>query len=749
MMKSLLTLLLAVGTLSLSGWAMSAEPLPDKSIFDDGYPESAPVESLTLSFEQLGLSKFKLDGVSSNTRVEFTNRLDRLGKKLTLNFSYTYSPSLIGRVSHLKIFFNENLVTVLPIDDKNTVLGSVAEHSVALNPKLIKDFNQVRFELIGYYDLVCQDDYSKTIWAEIGKSSHISIERQSLALESLLEYFPAPFFDSRDYTKLTLPFIFSSQPDEPTLEAAAALSSFFGAQAKWRKAQFPVHINSTPTEHSVVFATNDNKPDFLLNYPDVDKPTIEIISSPTHRYAKVLLVLGKNTEQLKEAVVGLVFGYKVMTGRSATVDAIASLPLRKAYDAPLWVRSDRAVSFDEFIEYPTQLQSQGFRGQPVRLDLRFAPDLFTWRENGIPITLNYRNTPVEHGMLSRLNMLINGKFVDGFILENDHGKTITTQTLLPLLSDINPSQSRQDFELTGLDLTTNNQLTYDFNFAVVKTGECSAIPAGGEFGAIDGSSTIDVSKFHHYIALPNLRAFASGGFPFTKYADLHQSTLVMEANSSTNAISLLLNFTGHLGAITGYPAHRLSIQFPSSQLDFADKDIVIIGKPDSFLSSVAENSSLSVLIDNNQRIVDQAIYNGAYDSTDAEKIKVNIRSLGRLAIISGFQSPFDSDRSVVSLIATNDNAYSLLTDALLDNAKTSQIMGSSAIINNQGIKTIKTDDQYFVGHVPIHTLIWFHFSDQPLLLAILSILTLLLISFMLWRLLMLLTKKRLSEGDKA
>ncbi|MDI4671608.1 cellulose biosynthesis cyclic di-GMP-binding regulatory protein BcsB, partial [Pseudoalteromonas shioyasakiensis] len=164
-------------------------------------------------------------------------------------------------------------------------------------------------------------------------------------------------------------------------------------------------------------------------------------------------------------------------------------------------------------------QSEGYRGLPVRLDLRFAPDLFTWRENGIPITLNYRNTPVEQNMLSRLNMLINGKFVDGFILDNEGGKTITTDTLLPLLSEFNPTKTRQDFELTGLDLTTNNQLTYDFNFAVVKTGECSAIPAGGEFGAIDGSSTIDVSDFHHYIAMPNLRAFANGGFPFTKYAD--------------------------------------------------------------------------------------------------------------------------------------------------------------------------------------------------------------------------------------
>ena len=747
MIRSLFTVLFAISTLSINCLATAAEPLSDKSIFDNGYPEAPPQEQLTLRFERLGLNKFKLDGVSNNTRVDFTNRLDKLGTKLMLNFSFTNSPALIERVSHIKVFFNEHLVTVLPIDEKLALTGSKSQHNIKLNAKLMKDFNQVRFELIGFYDLACQDNFSKTIWAEIDKDSALEIEQQSLALESLLEYFPAPFYDERDNNQLTLPFIFASQPDETTLEAASALSSFFGGQAKWRKADFPVAINKIPTTHSVVFATNNDKPDFLLNYPDVEKPTIEIISSPTHRYAKVLLVLGKDTKQLKDAVIGLLFGHKVMTGRTAVIDDISKLPLRKAYDAPLWLRSDRAVTFDEFIQYPTQLQSQGFRGQPVNLDLRFAPDLFTWRENGIPITLNYRNTPVEKNLISRLNMLINGKFIDGFVLDDDGGKTITTNTFLPLLSDINPNQTRHDFELTGLDLTMKNQLTYDFNFSVAKSATCNAIPAGGEFGAIDGSSSIDVSAFNHYMALPNLHAFANSGFPFTKFADLHQTVLVMEPNSSVEGIRLLLNFTGHLGAITGYPSHRLAIKFPAKDINFDDKDIIIIGKPDSFQNDMSKNSALSVLINDNDRVVNQAVYNGAFNTSDPERIQVNIQSLGKLGIISGFQSPFDSERSVVSLIATNNAAYPLLSDALLINEQTSKITGSSAIINSQGIKTIKTDEQYFVGHVPIHTLIWFHFSDRPFLLAVLSIMTLLLISFMLWRLLMLLTQKRLSEGD--
>nr|WP_306287827.1 hypothetical protein [Pseudoalteromonas sp. WY3] len=59
----------------------------------------------------------------------------------------------------------------------------------------------------------------------------------------------------------------------------------------------------------------------------------------------------------------------------------------------------------------------------------------------------------------------------------------------------------------------------------------------------------------------------------------------------------------------------------------------------------------------------------------------------------------------------------------------SQIKGSAAVITSQGVSSVKADDTYFVGYVPVYTLIWFHLSDHPFWLAFLSILTLLLISF--------------------
>ncbi|MGB5788329.1 MAG: cellulose biosynthesis cyclic di-GMP-binding regulatory protein BcsB, partial [Pseudoalteromonas nigrifaciens] len=129
-------------------------------------------------------------------------------------------------------------------------------------------------------------------------------------------------------------------------------------------------------------------------------------------------------------------------------------------------------------------------------------------------------------------------------------------------------------------------------------------------------------------------------------------------------------------------------------------------------------------------------------------VQVSLVSSGDLAVIAGFQSPFDSERSIVSLTASTNKAYTLLDTAFNESQWLSQIKGSAAVITSQGVSSVKADDTYFVGYVPVYTLIWFHLSDHPFWLAFLSILTLLLISFIIWRLLQALTYKRLAEGDK-
>ena len=51
---------------------------------------------------------------------------------------------------------------------------------------------------------------------------------------------------------------------------------------------------------------------------------------------------------------------------------------------------------------------------------------------------------------------------------------------------------------------------------------------------IGDDSTIDFSKYYHFIALPDLRVFANAGFPYSRMADL-SDTLVVVPKAPTRA----------------------------------------------------------------------------------------------------------------------------------------------------------------------------------------------------------------------
>lgn len=147
---------------------------------------------------------------------------------------------------------------------------------------------------------------------------------QKLPLKNDLSSFPIPFFDARDKRSLTLPMVFNQQPDLGQQQAAAILASWFGARAQWRGQSFPALFNQLPDSHAVVFATNAQRPDFLRDYPPVDGPTVEVISHPQNPYVKLLLVQGRDDNDLITAVKGIAQGNILSVDRMSASIALSN-----------------------------------------------------------------------------------------------------------------------------------------------------------------------------------------------------------------------------------------------------------------------------------------------------------------------------------------------------------------------------------------------------------------------------------------
>ncbi|HFV9295680.1 TPA: cellulose biosynthesis cyclic di-GMP-binding regulatory protein BcsB [Serratia fonticola] len=743
---------LALGISSLS--QAETIPMPAASTRAATAPQTpyAPVRDVTLLFSKVAPppGTFILRGTRPEGQIEFSVRSDEVVSQALLDLEFTPSPSLIPVESHVKIYLNDELMGVTTITQEQ--LGKPNRVQLPIDPRYITDFNRIRLVFVGHYQNICENPANSTLWLNVGKSSSLRLRYQTLPVKNELSHFPEPFFDSRDDRPLTLPMVFAGQPDLEQQRAAGILASWFGTQAQWRGQSFPTLFNRLPSQHAIVFATNKQRPDFLKDYPAVNGPTVEMISHPDNPYVKLLLVQGRDDNDLITAVKGIAQGNILFRGQNVSVDKVEQLAVRQPYDAPNWVRTDRAMKFSELQQYAEQLQTDGVEPGPISLTMNLPPDLFLIRSTGIDMQLKYRYTSprIEDG--SRLSISLNNQFVQSYALVPEHEKG--AQLLrLPLAQG--GLDSDKAVNIPALKLGATNQLRFDFDYTTLLAsgaeGRCETYSLVPNHAVIDGNSTIDFSGYRHFITMPDLRSFTNAGFPFSRLADLSQTLVLVNKQPQPAQVSALLNAMGNMGAQTGYPALAFSLSDDWSQARDKDVDILLIG---TIPPELRDDKKINLLVEATLGWVKMPMRQLPLPSMDVQQddatpdSKTTISSEGAMAAVVGVQSPFHDQRSIVALLADSPRGYELLNNAQLDSGKRAAMFGSVAVIRESGVDSLRVGDVYYVGHLPWWERIWYALSTHPLLLGAIAALVVVMVALLLLRGLKAFSRRRLSPEDR-
>lgn len=714
---------------------------------------AAGATSYTVTLKQLGRNyPMSLRGVESTDSVSFDVRADSIVTGAHLNLQYTYSPALLAELSQINVLVNDEVAASLALPKDKA--GQLQQQMVQIPAHLITEFNRLSLQFIGHYTMSCEDPQHSSLWAKISNASELGIDVSPLVLPDDLAIMPLPFFDRRDARALDLPFVFAAAPDNATLEAAGALSSWFGAQASYRGARFTSAFNQIPASGNAVVLLSG--PDALqvgsLSLPPAKGPTLTVMANPNDANGKLLVLSGRDGSELKRAATALVLGNQALSGNSVVIERMEVVQPRKPYDAPNWLPSDRKVKLGELLP-AKELSVSGYNPGDIVVPLNFAPDLFTWRDAGAPLHLKYRYTPQERSNNSSLiisfndalmqsqNLLSQDKLDSGVLsaLQSDDSLGRETTLLLPLNSAA---------------LQSRLQLRYMFDY--LKQGECNDIIIDNMRGGIDPESTLDVSGYDHFIAMPNLGVFKDAGFPFTRLADLSQTAVVLPDNAGTADLAAYLTVLGRFGHATGYPATGVQVLQAAQVASAANKDLLVLASggnqpllaqwADQLPASNAEGQLSLHLSDLPMRVRD-------WLSPDPE---ANLRR-ARMAMafsggasstyLTGFESPLKSGRSVVVIASSQPLGLADVTNALIGGEDyTQSIQGSLVVVRGKNIEPLVADEQYYVGSLgPIKYLQWL-ISRHVVLALVLTGLGLILLSGLAYLLLRARANQRL-QGE--
>ena len=688
-------------------------PIAAAPAFTAGPPSAAgagelggATRTLVLTLHQLGAQgPLNLRGVSPIQGMLFGIRSDEVVTGAILTLSGATSPALIPALSNVTVTLNEQYVGTIPVDQTQPQFGPV---TMNINPAffLSSANNRLNFRFAGMYTTGCNDPLSPLLWANISDTSTLTLILTKLPPALDLSRLPLPFFDQyAENQGLNLPVVLAPQASDDELEAAGITASWFGRLADFRGAKFPVASDAPQIGNAVVIAVGtDGAAD--LNLPQFQGPTLLEIPNPNDANATLLVIGGRTGDDVVAAAQALAAGSALASGSQDVVSAPA-LPSRNVGDAPNWIPNNRKVALGELVA-PQTLNGNGYAAV-LNVPFQTSPDLYNWRQKSYPVNILFRAPPgpVLDVASSHLDVLINGTYLASTSLA-------PRITLFGWVSRFFSSgglhSGEHKFEVTipPYDVFTQNQLQFTFDTRPLNRGACKAIPDDIKF-AVDPTSTIDFSGTYHFSQQPQLGFFNDAGYPFTSYADLSQTAIVMPAQPDSIELQAYLDLMGRFGRQTGYPAYQVAVVRPDETQNVTSRNLLI-------LTNLAQAGDVSqffadtpVQINNNNLTVPLP---GAIDQIGqvfGDPVAPDRRNAAALlqtqlggddGLLMGAQSTLAAKHTEIILLGASSNGVNNLVNALGNASLQPLIKGDLTILASGVVTSYRIGSTYWVGWIP-------------------------------------------------
>ena len=673
----------------------------------------------TFTLNDAGSPQIEMHGIDSSHSIYFTLPQTHVVRTAKIHIYYAFSPSLLPQLSHIKLIMNGTLfATVQPTPGQlGGSAGQDAEAEFMIPPELLVHNNALTIQFIGHYTMTCEDPANTTLWSRVHRNTYLNIEGDLLPLADDIKQLPMPFLDPAVIQPLSIPVVFASAPSFKAIQAAGIVTSYFGMISEVRPVRFPVHIGAIPAGNAIVISDNASNLPPGLNLPTVSSPTVAMRTNPNDPYSKVLVVAGGDSDQLLRAAQAVALHSDMLQGTQSTIDSM-KLPDKQLADAaPRWARTDQTIALWDYAT-ADQLQSDG--SAPMNVYFRIAPDIYySGKEPDAVMRLVYRYNSIPIGPISSMQVRVNNAFLGSVPLVPGQEASRRMKADVPV-----PVVNLRPF---------SNSLSFDFTFQLLKKGGCQDTTPINMQGAILRDTYLDLRGYPHYAPMPNLEIFSNAGFPFTRYADLSETTVVLPPVPTEQEIETFVTLMGHFGRQTGFPVLRVTVSGADALLPGARTDFLVIGTGDDqpAFDKLANNLPVAlhsgqVQVRDTQGFFAPMLHHAWWKLRAEEHTESgDLTAAGTPdAVIEGVQSPFDptGSRSIVAIHFREAGTFEPFMATFMKVQQASDISGSVSVLHGTQFQSFRIGAAvYHVGVLPWWTRLTLWFMEVPWLAAVVVI----------------------------
>ncbi|QTF09464.1 cellulose biosynthesis cyclic di-GMP-binding regulatory protein BcsB [Brenneria izadpanahii] len=727
-------------------------PAPASTSNDGASAERlSQIDSYTISIADMGQRDgLTLSGGQMQSGIRFTLPHGQVVTQAKLYLVFKADSSLADEGNQLSLMLNGQPLGSVPLAKSSSAPNA---YELDIPAALVVSNNNLNFSIHNHADLLCETGDVSRRQVSILPETRIEMTNQLLNAGKDLGYFPRPFFDPMVMGKSAIPVVFGSRPSSQTITAATIVASFFGIRANYRDIYFPVYQDTLPENNAIIFAMpGENVAG--LNIPASEGPSLQVIDNPINPIYKLLLVTGRDGEELRQAAYRLTSA-QLPSGQDRLLVQNQSIPSRQPYDAPRWINTERPVTFRELVSQPSDLIAEGIYHDSIHINFRAAPDLFMWDGQNIPARINYRfptGSWIDEDA-SLLNVSLNGTFLRNLSV-NKIG--LLESAWRRLGGDTR--QESYKLELAPYLIYGDNQMALYHNIKPKPGTPCEMLSSDNIKSSIDGNSSIDLSGSHHFSMLPNLSYYVGAAFPFSKMADFSQTRIVLAGEPGATEIGALLNLVARAGSATGVAIGHVQVNLglPEHISALADSDVLVV-------APLTQRALMRQLLSRSPYDFDDARLSLKTPSIQDKLLRYlsgqwtqqylaadrYLSSIGAWRGFLSFPSPWGRNRLVVVATGSNDEQLGQIDSDLNSKRINAAIRGDMAVITSDGnVKSFSVSPQYPSGQMPWYLMVIWYANQHVVLLSLLAVLISVLIGLPLYRLLSRHAQQRLSRSNQ-
>jgi cellulose synthase (UDP-forming) len=689
----------------------AAAPLPDS---DKPDPDNAGnvVKSLNadgdniqvISLKDMGFKNaIEMRGPHSYATAHFVLSHQSVPKQGVLELRYGIDPSLDPQSASLQISLNgSSIATLHPAPNSASADGLASVRIPVSNLQLVRN-NTLTFEFTGSGVMEREEQAKTHILCRIFPSSTFEVTGDWLRLGNDLSQLPLPLLDSELQSTTTIPFVFLSQPSPTMLEAAGLVASWFGVVSGSHLVRFTVSSGDIPFGNAIILTSDRATLPSDLQVPLGSGPVLALRNNPSGPVGTLLVLAGDNDGDVLTIAKTLALSRKARAGQFTqesnlsgdTAQApVTSLPsIRTKDDAPRWLPISKTAPL---VTCPVEGSLQTDGSSPIPVYFHAPPDLYYGERQNIALHLNYRYDAHVVAPGSALRVTVNGTLVNEIALPPGAGLINRQRVVLIPVDAIQPF---------------GNTVLFSFDFVPANPDPASNTVLSGEILCDTG---LALNGLEFWTRMPNLQLFADAGFPFTQFADLSRTNVVLPSNPSSEEVALYLQLMSQFGAKTGYPGLRVTVTGPSNVIS-EGRDYLILG-------TVADQPAFNSLAP----LLPATLDGAGIHVKPAQGFSASVTALqdvaaqgwSRLfgkaarqepypgdgefpdAIVEEIESPVSPDRSIVTIVLRRNSDADEFAGTLLDPSGSSDMNGSLTVLRNSTLKSFAMNGAtYQVGDI--------------------------------------------------